>query len=487
MNALDAVLSAFEVFAIVYFAVLSLLYAAFAFIGLRTVILESRQTSDTELRDLLERDVFKPVSILVPAFNEEASIVASVRSFIRLHYPRFEVIVVSDGSTDSTMDRLIEAFALVEEPRVWARTIPTARVLRVMRSLRHPELVVVEKENGGKSDALNAAINIARYPLIAPVDSDSMLDAQAILRASRNFVKDDSVIAVGGTVRPLNGATFSEGRPTHLRMPRTWIERIQVVEYARAFFLGRAGWTRLGALLIVSGAFGLFRRDAVLAVGGFWTGTVGEDMELVMRLHKEHAQRGTPHRIVFSPDPICWTEVPSDLGTLRRQRNRWHRGLWTNLWRHRDMLANPRYGRLGLFAVPYFWLFEGLGPVIEILGFGSLVVAAAFGVLDLHVFWLFLCLAVLHGMVLSQVAAGVEAMLLHRYSSPFDRFILFAASLMEFLGFHQILALERFRATFQGRRKRGHWGAMPRSGIPSAEPSTAPPVGASQVGTANRR
>ena len=164
MSALSSLLTAFEVFAIVYFAVLSLLYAAFAFVGLRTVILESRQTSDTELRDLLERDVFKPVSILVPAFNEEASIVASVRSFIRLHYPRFEVIVVSDGSTDSTMDRLIEAFALVEEPRVWARTIPTARVLRVMRSLRHPELVVVEKENGGKSDALNAAINIARYP-----------------------------------------------------------------------------------------------------------------------------------------------------------------------------------------------------------------------------------------------------------------------------------------------------------------------------------
>jgi cellulose synthase/poly-beta-1,6-N-acetylglucosamine synthase-like glycosyltransferase len=487
MSVLSSLLTAFEVFAIVYFAVLSLLYAAFAFIGLRTVILESRQTSDTELRDLLERDVFKPVSILVPAFNEEASIVASVRSFIRLHYPRFEVIVVSDGSTDSTMDRLIEAFALVEEPRVWARTIPTARVLRVMRSLRHPGLVVVEKENGGKSDALNAAINIARYPLIAPVDSDSMLDAQAILRASRNFVKDDSVIAVGGTVRPLNGATISEGRPTHLHMPRTWIERLQVVEYARAFFLGRAGWTRLGALLIVSGAFGLFRRDVVLAVGGFWTGTVGEDMELVMRLHKEHVQRGTPHRIVFSPDPICWTEVPSDLGTLRRQRNRWHRGLWTNLWRHRDMLANPRYGRLGLFAVPYFWLFEGLGPVIEILGFGSLAVAAAFGVLDPHVFWLFLCLAVLHGMVLSQVAAGVEAMLLHRYSSPFDRFILFAASLMEFLGFHQILALERFRATFQGRRKRGQWGAMQRSGIPSTEPPTASPVGASQVGPSNRR
>ena len=465
MRLVDVLLSSFEVFAIVYFTVLSVLYALFAFVGLRTVIVESRETSETELRDLLERDVFKPVSILVPAYNEEASIVASVGSFIRLQYPMFEVIVISDGSTDATVDRLIEAFALVEEPRVWARTLPSAPVTRVLRSLRHPGLVVIEKENGGKSDALNAGINIAQYPLIAPVDSDSMLDAEAILRASRNFAKDETVIAVGGTVRPLNGATLHGGRPTELRMPRTWIERLQVIEYARAFFLGRAGWTRLGALLIVSGAFGLFRRDAVVRVGGFWTGTVGEDMELVMRLHKEHARRGMPHRIVFSPDPICWTEVPSDLGTLRRQRNRWHRGLWTNLWAHRDMLLNPRFGRLGLFAVPYFWLFEGLGPIIEVLGFGCLAVSLLLGIVDPTISWLFLTLAVLHGMVLSQVAAGVEAMLLQRYSSLRDRLILFAAALVEFLGFHQLLALERFVATFQGARKRGQWGAMRRTGI----------------------
>jgi cellulose synthase/poly-beta-1,6-N-acetylglucosamine synthase-like glycosyltransferase len=468
MKLLQAALSIFEVFAIVYFAVLSALYAAFAFVGLRTVILESRETSDTELRDLLERDVYKPVSILVPAYNEEASIVASVGSFIGMQYPKFEVIVISDGSTDATIDRLIGAFALVEEPRVWARTLPSAPVRRVLRSLRHPGLVVVDKENGGKSDALNAGINIARYPLIAPVDSDSILDAQAILRASRNFAKDDTVIAVGGTVRPMNGARLHDGRPVELRMPDTWVERLQVIEYARAFFLGRAGWTRLGALLIVSGAFGLFRRDAVMRVGGFWTGTVGEDMELVMRLHKESVRQGLPHRIVFSPDPICWTEVPSDVRSLRRQRNRWHRGLWTNLWRHRDMLFNPRFGRLGLFAVPYFWIFEALGPVIEVLGFAGFIVSLALGIVDPTILWLFFALAVLHGMVLSQVAAGVEAMLLQRYSTLRDRLILLAAALAEFLGFHQLLAVERFLATFQVGRKRGQWGAMRRKGISSA-------------------
>ena len=477
MTVLESLLTAFEVFAIVYFAVLSLLYSGFAFIGLRAVILESRQTSDTELRDLLERDVFKPVSVIVPAFNEEGSIVAAVQSFITLHYPKFEVIVVSDGSTDGTMDRLIEAFALVEEPRVWARTLPTQPVTRVMRSLREPGLVVAEKTNGGKADAVNAGINLARYPLIAPVDSDCLLDAQAILRATRNFVKDDTVIAVGGTVRPLNGATILDGRPAELRMPRRWVERLQIVEYARAFFLGRAGWSRMGALLIISGAFGIFRRDAVLRVGGLWTKTLGEDMELVMRLHKEFARARLPHRIVFSPDPICWTEVPSDLPSLLRQRSRWHRGLWTNLWRHKDMLLNPRFGRLGMFAVPYFWLFEGLGPIIEVLGFVSLLVSVALGVLDLNVFWLFLTLAVLHGMVLSQVAAGVEAMLLQRYASTSDRLILFAASLVEFLGFHQLVALERFFATFQSGRRRRQWGAMPRTGIPPASVPSPSHVG----------
>jgi cellulose synthase/poly-beta-1,6-N-acetylglucosamine synthase-like glycosyltransferase len=480
MSMFETVLTALGVVTIVYFAVLSLLYGGFALIGLRAVILESRQTSDTELRDLMERDVFKPVSIIVPAFNEEQSIVAAVRSFVTLHYPKFEVIVISDGSTDGTMDRLIEAFALVEEPRVWPRTLSTEPVTRVMRSLRDPGLIVAEKANGGKADAVNAGINLARYPLVAPVDSDCLLDAQAILRATRNFVKDDSVIAVGGTVRPLNGATIVGGRATALRMPRRWIERLQIVEYARAFFLGRAGWSRMGALLIISGAFGIFRRDAVVKVGGFWTETLGEDMELVMRLHKEFGRSGQPYRIVFSPDPICWTEVPSDLPTLLRQRSRWHRGLLTNLWRHRDMLCNPRYGRLGLFAVPFFWLFEGFGPVIEVIGFTSLLVAAALGVLDMHVFWLFLGLAVLHGMVLSQVAAGVEAMLLQRYPATSDRLVLFAASLVEFLGFHQLVAIERFFATFQTGARRRQWGVMTRTGIPSE----APP---SQVAASNRR
>jgi cellulose synthase/poly-beta-1,6-N-acetylglucosamine synthase-like glycosyltransferase len=475
MNAVERLMTGYQFVVITYFAVLNLLYATFGFIGLRTVIVYSRELSELALKDLLEREVYKPVSVLVPAYNEERSIVASVRSMVSLQYPRFEVIVVSDGSTDRTIERLVEAFALVEEPRVWAKRLPTQPVHRVFRSLRYPNLVVADKENGGKADALNAALDLARYPLIAAVDSDSVLDAQAILRASRLFVEDESLIAVGGTIRPLNGAVLEGGRPVELRMPHRWIERVQIVEYARAFFLGRAGWNWFGALLIISGAFGLFRRDAVVRIGGYSTETVGEDMDLVMRLYREHVRQGIAHRIVFSPDPICWTEVPSDMRSLRRQRGRWHRGLWTNLWSNREMLFNPRYGRLGMLAVPYFWIFEGMGPIIEVTGFATFALAAILGALEPSIAWLFLSLAVLHGLLLSQVAVGVESMLLQRYPRSSDRLILLAAGLLEFLGFHQILTLERFRASFQVGRKRGTWGEMRRVGItdsPVAEPAS---------------
>ena len=457
-----------------YFAVLNVLYTLFGYLGLRSVVTEARQQSELALKDMLERDLEMPVSILVPAHNEERTIVASVHSMLSLHYPEFEVIVACDGPTDATLQRLIDAFALVEEPRLYRRAIATRPVLRTFRSLRHPNLVVLEKENGGKADALNAAVNLARYPLIAALDADSVLDAEAILRASRRFLEDEAVVAIGGTIRPLNGAEFVDGRVSALRVPRRWVERFQVLEYGRAFFTGRSGWSRFGALLIISGAFGLFRRDPVVEVGGFWTGTVCEDMELVVRLHRHYREMGVPYRILFTPDPICWTEVPSTMRQLRRQRNRWHRGLWETLWRHRDMIWNPRYGRLGMLAMPYFLVFEALAPVVEVVGYVVLVLGLAFDFVNVPFALMFVGLAVLFGMLLSQVAVGVETMLLARYPRVRDRGLLLLAAVLESLGYRQILALERFAATFQVRRRRGEWGPMRRTGIPAPQPEPEP-------------
>jgi cellulose synthase/poly-beta-1,6-N-acetylglucosamine synthase-like glycosyltransferase len=478
----SAPLTVYQYVLLVYFSGLNLLYALFCCVGLRAlVIVFAREFSQGSLRDLLERDVYKPVSILVPAFDEEVSIVGSVRSLLALQFPEFEVIVVSDGSTDETMARLIDAFALAEQPWASRQDLPTAPVRRTFRSLTHPNLVVVDKENGGKADALNAGLNLARYPLFAAVDADSMLDAEAILRATRLFVEDETLVAVGGTIRPLNGAVVQDGRVTELAMPKRWLERFQILEYARAFFTGRAGWSHFKSLLIISGAFGLFRRTAVLEAGGFLVGTVSEDMELVVRLHKHFLRKGQPYNIRFTPDPICWTEVPTDLKTLRRQRNRWHRGLCETLWTHRDMLFNPRYGRLGMVAVPYFWIFEALSPLVEVSGYVIVVVGAFTGFVSPRFTILFVLLAVLYGMLLSQLAAGVETFLSTRYPRLRDRVVLLVAAFIEFVGYRQFLVFERTLATVQVPFKKGQWGKMRRQGAAAV----AAPAG-SQAVTAPR-
>lgn len=458
--------TAYEFAMLFYFAALNLFYGLFGYVGLRNgVVLYSKALSGVALKDLSERDVFKPVSILVPAYNEEKTIVASVRSFLELRYPQHEVIVAVDGATDATLERMKDAFGLVEENRIWARAIETQPINHVYRSLRYPNLIVLDKDNGGKADALNAALNLARYPLIASVDADSMLDAEAMLRASRLFVEDDSLIGLGGTVRPVNGAVIKDGKVTELTVPKTILERFQILEYARAFFAGRSGWSHFGSLLIISGAFGLFKRSSVMQVGGYMTDTVCEDMELVVRLHRHHRINRIPYRIRSIPDPICWTEVPSDLATLRRQRNRWHRGLWETLWKHRSMLFNRRYGRLGFVAMPYFWLFEGLAPIIEIAGIAMLPYGLITGHLSLEFAAMFMLLVLVYGMMLSQLSMGIETMLVARYARIRDRLLLLGAALIESLGFRQILVLERFIATFQVIRKKGHWGQMRRGGF----------------------
>ncbi|WP_038032196.1 glycosyltransferase, partial [Thermus sp. NMX2.A1] len=253
-----------------------------------------------------------------------------------------------------------------------------------------------------------------------------------------------------------------------------FLERMQVIEYARAFFMGRAGWSAMGALLIISGAFGLFRRQEALRVGGYRTDTVGEDMELVVRLHRWAREEGREYRILYTPDPICYTEVPADWTTLRRQRNRWHRGLWEVLWNHRVMLFNPRYGRLGLVAMPYFFLFEALAPVVEVLGYALLPIFYLLGLFNREFALLFLLLAVGYGVLLSQLAVGMETLLLKRYPRFRDRLVLLFFALLEGLGYRQLLALERFLATFQVWRKRGVWGEMRRRGLEASQPKDHP-------------
>jgi cellulose synthase/poly-beta-1,6-N-acetylglucosamine synthase-like glycosyltransferase len=444
---LEGSIHGFALFVLVYFALLNLSYALLALRGVINTVVYAQRLSVLARKDLLEGEAYKPISLLVPAHNEAPSIIAAVDSFLNLHYPEHEVIVVSDGSTDETVERLARAYDLQEEPLSYARKVPTARVYRTYRSRSHPNLTVIEKDHGGKADALNAGLNLARYPLVCVVDADSLLDAPALLGASRRFIEDEHLVAVGGGIRPLNHPYRWENHPNAQGMPRGWLERLQVLEYVRAFFIDRVAWSGLGTLSIISGAFGLFSREALLQVGGYRRDAIGEDMELVLRLHRYYLDRSLPYRIDFVPEPICWTEVPATMRTLRRQRSRWQKGFWQTLWLHRDMLFRRRYGRLGRVTLPYLWVFEGLAPVIEFAGYLLFVVSLLFGLVFPEFILLFFLLAVGYGLLLSQLAIGLETLILGRYASASNRLVLLFAALLEFLGYRQILVVERVVAS----------------------------------------
>ncbi|HEX9129069.1 MAG TPA: glycosyltransferase family 2 protein, partial [Gemmatimonadaceae bacterium] len=303
-----------------------------------------------ESRHLLLSSTLSPtISILAPAYNEEATIDASLRALLALQYPNLEVIVISDGSKDRTVQVLIERFDLVPVKTIYEQRIKTKLVRSLYRSATYPSLVVVDKDNGGKADALNVGLSFARGELVCAMDADTLIEADGLQRMIRPFLYETDVVATGGTIRVVNGSEVKHGRVVRTSVPTRLLPGVQVVEYLRAFLFGRLGWNRLGGNIIISGAFGLFQRDAVVNAGGYLHDTVGEDMELVLRLKRLSYERGGPGKIAFVPDPVAWTEVPESAKVLGRQRDRWHRGLADVLWRHRRMLFNPRYGVTGLF------------------------------------------------------------------------------------------------------------------------------------------
>jgi cellulose synthase/poly-beta-1,6-N-acetylglucosamine synthase-like glycosyltransferase len=326
-----------------YFAALNVVYLAFTAIAWRDLNRHLRARGHAPDDEIFSSPVTPPVSVLVPAFDEELTIVESVRSLLALRYPLHEVIVVNDGSSDATLERLREAFDLVPVRKALRVLLPTAPIRGVYVSRRHHHLWVVDKENGGKADALNAAVNASRYPYVLAIDADAILEEDSLLRVVRPVVAEpDVVVATGGIVRIANGCRIDHGRVYDVRLPQSRLATLQVLEYFRAFLIGRVGWSRMNALLIISGAFGLFRRSLVETVGGYSSDTVGEDIELVVRLHRHLRERGERYRIEFVPDPVCWTEAPETMGQLSRQRRRWHRGLGETLWRHRRVAANGR-------------------------------------------------------------------------------------------------------------------------------------------------
>jgi len=411
------------------------------------------------------------LSMLVPAYNESATILQSVQALLALYYPNLEVIVANDGSKDDTLSILIEKFELVPINPIYQQSVKTKPRRGLYRSRSHPNLLVVDKENGGRSDALNAALNLATGELVCAIDADTIIEPEGLERLVRPFLTGEDVVAAGGTIRAVNGCIVQRGRVVAVHAPTHALAGFQVVEYIRAFLFGRVGWNRLGGNLIVSGAFGMFRRDALVSTGGYETRTVAEDMEIVVRLRRRGYEQGSFQRIVYIPDPVGWTEVPESARILGNQRDRWHRGLTDVIWRHRHVIFNPRYGAMGMVGFPYFLFVEWLGPFVEALGLVVLPVILLCGTVNVPFAILFFLLAYGYGLILSISSLLLEEFTYHRHETLRDRALLVIWALLETFGYRQLTVYWRIRGAVKYFQGKSEWGAMERRGF-AVKPSS---------------
>jgi cellulose synthase/poly-beta-1,6-N-acetylglucosamine synthase-like glycosyltransferase len=458
------IITAIEFVFMLYFIGLNAVYLGLNVISLLTV---PRYMELRVLRDLPQvySGLEPPISLIAPAYNEAAVIVTSIRSLLQLNYPEFELVIVNDGSKDETMEVLKREFKLALFPEAYRKRLPSKPVRGIYLSTVYPNLRVIDKENGGKADSCNTGINAARYPLFCVIDSDSILDRDSLQNAVQPFLEDPRTVACGGTIRIANGCRVSGGFLEQAGLPRNPLALFQVAEYLRAFLFGRLGWVPMNALLIVSGAFGIFHKETVVSVGGLRTDTIGEDMELVMRLHRVLTERGVPYRIAFIPDPVCWTEAPEDLRTLRSQRIRWHHGLGDSIRINRGLLFKRGSGFVGWLALPFFVIFEWLGPLVEFAGYIFLPVSYFLGLLSLSSLLIFFLLSVALGLVCSVSSLLLEELSFHIYPKTRDIFWLFLAVIAENLGYRQLNSYWRVKGLVEwlfGRK--AVWGVMTRSG-----------------------
>ena len=477
MNMPDWLVTALTIFnhAIVYYFIgLNTIYLGLFLLSLGAVRKFIQHTFFSDYQHLQDSEMSWPVSILVAAHNEEKSIVETVRCLTKVNYSKFEIIVINDGSTDETLRRLIDEFGLRRVDPAYRKSLRSEQIFGVYAAPDRINLVVVDKAKGGKADSLNCGINLSRYPLVCSIDADSLIEPNALSRVVKPFLEyPDETIAVGGIVRIVNGCTVDDGGVSKIALPNRSLPILQAVEYLRAFLMGRVGWNALQSLLIISGAFGLYKKQVLIDAGGFSTKSDTEDLELVVRLHRHMREEDRKYRITFVPDPVCWTEVPTTLRDLMRQRIRWHRGLIETLWKNRTMFFNRRYGTVGTFAFPYFFTFEMLGPFIEVLGYISVFTSYYLDILDVEHFRLFLAVSILYGIFLSVSAILLEELSFRRYPSWLDLSKLVVFGIFENFGYRQILTIFKVKAFVDILLRRRKWGAIERIGYNNEFPTPA--------------
>ena len=457
-----------------YYLISNLIYLFLLIVALFTSAAHQRRLASVRLQALRTSPLTPPITVLVPAHNEEKSIAAAVRSMLSLDYPHLEVIVINDGSTDQTFAELTRHFHLRPSNVLYIPEAPSAPVRGVYLSPDEPRLLVVDKVAGGsKADAVNAGLNAATSPYLCVVDADAMLERDALLRMMARILADPTrVVAAGGIVRAANGCRVEGAEVREVRLPRKPIEILQVIEYLRAFLVGREAWAHFNMLVIISGAFGVFRRDLVKSIGGYRPSAVGEDFDLVTRLHRYLREQRADYHIDFVPDPVCWTEVPPDVTSLARQRARWQKGLFDVLWRNRDMLFRSPYGRIGWVALPYQWVFELVAPVVELIGYATILLAAVLGVLSHEYFIQFLIYGYAFATFISIGAVVQEEITYRRYNDWRDAARLVLFCFLEHFPYRQFHMIWRLRGLWEYFLGDMVWRPMTRKGFPPASKTT---------------
>jgi len=454
-----------------YYLASNLSYLVMLIVALKTTAAHQRRLQSHRLDWFKASPLAPPITMIVPAHNEERSIRVAVRNLLALDYPQLEIIVINDGSEDRTLDEMQEEFRLRRVRAVYISEAECAPVRGLYRSEVDARLLIIDKESGGsKADAVNAGLNAATSPYICVVDADSVLERDALLRIMVPIMADPKrVVAVGGIIRVLNGSEIERGHLKRVRLPRKSIEVIQVIEYLRAFLIGREAWGQGNMLMIISGAFGVFRADIVRAVGGYRSRAIGEDFDLVARMHRHLLEKRVDYHIDFVPDPMCWTEVPSDLRSLARQRARWQKGLLDVLLPNLDMLFRPRYGRIGFLALPHLWLFELFAPIIEITGIATIVLAACLGVLSRQFFLQFLLFGYAFATVISIGAVLQEEVTYKRYNDWHDVARLVSYCFLEHFPYRQMHMIWRLQGLWEYLRGDLSWKPLKRKGLESAQ------------------
>ena len=456
LGTVQTVLAFFEIFFVVYL----IGYSSFLFSSVLAggnEIFEG--TKKRRLRNENQHDYYVPISVVVPAYNEEVTITETIRSLLNLDYRIYEIIVVNDGSKDGTGELVAETFQLRQVDRPIRRQLPCAEVLSVWESVEADRvpITLINKANGGKADSINAGINAAKYPYFVCMDADSILQKDSLSMIAVPVLENQDVVAVGSMIRISNDCVFENGELVQLRLPKRLTPAFQVLEYERSFLASRILLDKFNANLIISGAFGLFKKDAVINVGGYHAGCVGEDMELIMKLHAYYRANHLPYQIKYAYNAVCWTQAPERFRDLLKQRKRWHIGLMQSMLGHKSVFTKGSY--------LYYLFYELLSPVIELMGLLVTFLAYVYHLVSLRYMLTLLLIYALFSSMLTVISFVTRNYLSNIRVRSVDVLKAFLLCIPENVLIRFILAWTRILAIFFWRGKKTRWGEIKRKKI----------------------